>query len=96
MPALRRLFTTRIGPELFGAGMTRAVFTVVGVGTFLAGALYLPTLGPTRVELVLALLLLAVFAVLCAAFGQLAVIAERLEGRAPPPAPAAPPRAEVG
>lgn len=84
MSRLRRLFTAPVGSELFGAGTIRAVFTTIGVGTFLAGALYLPTLQPTRVELVLALLLLllAVFAVICATFGRLAVLVERLETRA--------------
>ncbi|MBX9579809.1 MAG: hypothetical protein K2X87_05825 [Gemmataceae bacterium] len=81
MSALRRVFVTPVGPELFGAATVRAVFTTTGVCTFLLGTLYLPTLGPTRVELILALLLLAVFAVLCAAFGQLAVLVERLENR---------------
>ena len=81
MSALRRLLAKPVGPELFGAAVVRAVMTVIGVGTFLAGALYLPTLGPTRVEMILALLLLAVFAVGCATFGQLVVLVERLERR---------------
>jgi hypothetical protein len=78
---LRRLFLTRVGPNLFGASVIEAVLTTVGVFTFLAGVLYLPSLGPTRVETILALLLLAAVALLCHAVGQLAVIAERLERR---------------
>src|SRR5262249_26774250 len=55
--------------------------------TFLAGTLYLPSLGPSRVEMILALLLLAAVALLCAAVGQLAVIIERLERREDASAP---------
>lgn len=44
-----------------------------------AGVLYLPALGPTRVEMILAMLLLAVVALLRHAVGQLAVVIERLE-----------------
>lgn len=81
MTLLRRLFLTRMGPELFGASMIQLVFTFIGVFTFLAGVLYLPTLAPTRVELFLLLLLLAIFSLLCHAVGQLAVLIERLEKR---------------
>jgi hypothetical protein len=81
MAAIRRVFAARIGPNLFGASVVQPVLTAVGVFTFLVGALYLPALGPTRVELVLALLLLAAVALLCTAVGQLAAILERLEGR---------------
>jgi hypothetical protein len=81
MAMLRRLFLTRVGPDVFGASVVQPTLTAVGVFTFLAGALYLPSLGPTRVELILALLLLAVFALLCTAVGQLAVVIERLEVR---------------
>jgi hypothetical protein len=81
MTLLRRLFLTRVGPNLFGASVIELVLTTVGVFTFLAGVLYLPYLGPTRVEMILALLLLATVALLCHAVGQLAVIAERLERR---------------
>jgi hypothetical protein len=81
MSRLRRLFVTPVGPELFGAGTARAVLTAVGVVTFVLGALYLPSLEPTRMEALLALLLLGVFALLCATLGQLAVLVERLEGR---------------
>jgi hypothetical protein len=48
------------------------------VFTFLAGVSYLSRLEPTRVEMTLALLLLACFALLCTAIGQLAVVIERL------------------
>jgi hypothetical protein len=81
MSLLRRLFATRVGPDLFGAAVIQAVMTTVGVFTFLAGALYLPSLAPTRVEMILALLLLAAVALLCTAVGQLAVIIERLDKR---------------
>jgi hypothetical protein len=81
MTLLRRLFLTRVGPNLFGASVLQSVLTTVGVFTFLAGVLYLPYLGPTRVEMILALLLLAAVALLCHVVGQLAVIAERLERR---------------
>jgi hypothetical protein len=52
---------------------------------FFAGILYLPSLGPTRVEMILALLLLAAVALLCTAVGQLAVVIERLGGRSEKP-----------
>jgi len=79
MTLLRRLFLTRMGPNIFGASVIQAILTIVGVFTFLAGAMYLPSLGPTRVEMILALLLLAVLALLCTAVGQLAVVIERLD-----------------
>jgi drug/metabolite transporter (DMT)-like permease len=79
MVTIRRLFTARVGPTLFGASAVQPVLTAVGVFTFLAGALHLPSLGPTRVEMILALLLLAAVALLCTAVGQLAAILERLE-----------------
>src|SRR4051794_12915427 len=79
MTFLRRLFLARIGPNLFGASVIQPVLTAVGVFTFLAGVLYLPSLGPTRVEMILALLLLATVALLCTAVGQLTVLIERLE-----------------
>jgi len=81
MTAVRRLFTRRVGPNLFGAAVVQPTLTAVGVFTFLAGALYLPALGPTRVEAILALLLLAAVALLCTAVGQLAAVLERLEAR---------------
>jgi hypothetical protein len=82
MALLRRLFTARVGPALAGAAVLQPVMTTVGVFTFLAGVLYLPALGPTRVEMIALLLLLAAVALLCHAVGQLAAILERLEGRA--------------
>jgi hypothetical protein len=77
----RRLFTARVGPELCGAAIIQPVMTIVGVFTFLAGALYLPSLAPTRVEMIIVLLLLAAVALLCTAVGQLTAILERLNRR---------------
>src|SRR5947209_19017223 len=92
MNLLRRLFLTRVGPDLLGASFLAPVFTVVGVFTFFAGVLYLPSLGPTRVEMILALLLLAIVALLCHAVGQLAVVIEHLQESANKSAePTAPP-----
>ena len=92
MTLLRRLFLTRVGPNVFGASVIQPALTIVGVITFLAGVLYLPSLGPTRVEMILALLLLAAVALLCHAVGQLAVVVERLQERGPRNAgPGAPP-----
>ena len=79
MTRLRRLFFSRVGPDISSAAVIQPVLTAVGVFTFLAGALYLPSLGPTRIEMILALLLLAAVALLCTAVGQLTVIVERLE-----------------
>jgi hypothetical protein len=56
MTLLRRLFLTRVGPNVFGASVIQPVLAIVGVFTFLAGVMYLPSLGPTRVEMILALL----------------------------------------
>lgn len=81
MSALRRLFTARFGPNVFGASVIQPVLTAVGVCTFLAGVLYLPYLGPTRVEMIMILLLLAAVALLCTAVGLLAAVLERLESR---------------
>jgi len=81
MTLLRRMFLTRIGPKVFGASVIQPVLTLVGVFTFFAGILYLPSLGPSRVEMILALLLLAAVALLCTAVGQLAAVIERLDGR---------------
>jgi hypothetical protein len=81
MAYLRRLFTARVGPELCGAAIIQPVMTTLGVFTFLAGALYLPSLAPTRVEMIIVLLLLASVALLCTAVGQLAAILERLNRR---------------
>ena len=88
----RRLFFTRMGPSLFGASVIQPVLTAVGVFTFFAGVLYLPSLGPTRVEMILALLLLAIVALLCHAVGQLAFVIEHLQESANKSAePTAPP-----
>jgi hypothetical protein len=81
MSPFRRLFLKGVGPDVFGASVIQPTLTLVGIFTFLAGVLYLPSIGPTRVELILALLLLAVFALLCTAVGQLAVVIERLNAR---------------
>jgi len=81
MTRLRRLFFTQVGPNIIGASVIQPVLTAVGVFTFLAGVLYLPSLGPTRVEMILALLLLAAAALLCTAVGQLAVVVEQLGRR---------------
>jgi hypothetical protein len=81
MRLLRRIFLGRIGPEVGSAAVIQPVMTTVGVFTFLAGTLYLPSLGPTRVEMIVVLLLLAAVALLCHAVGQLAAITERLGGR---------------
>ena len=81
MAFLRRLFTARVGPNLCGAAVVKPVMTTVGVFTFLAGALYLPSLGPTRVEMIVVLLLLAAVALLCTAVGQLTAVLERQESR---------------
>jgi hypothetical protein len=81
MSLLRQLLTARVGPDLCRAAVIQPVMTSVGVFTFLAGALYLPSLGPTRVEMILVLLLLAAVALLCTAVGQLTAVLERLESR---------------
>ena len=81
MGYVRRLFLGRVGPELTSGSVLQPVMTAVGVFTFIAGVLYLPTLAPTRVEMIGLLLLLASVALLCHAVGQLAVIVERLQRR---------------
>ena len=81
MTRVRRLIFKRFGPDLVGATVVQPVMTTVGVFTFLAGVLYLPSLAPTRVEMITILLLLAVVALLCHAVGQLAAVLERLERR---------------
>ena len=81
MTLLRRLLTTRIGPDLGGSAVIQPVLTTVGMFTFLAGALYLPSLAPTRVEMIVVLLLLATVALLCTAVGQLTAVLERLKPR---------------
>jgi hypothetical protein len=78
MKLLRRLFVARIVPTEFEASLIQVVLTIVGVFVFLAGVLYLPSLNPTSVQMILALLLLAAVALLCTAVGQLTVVLERL------------------
>jgi hypothetical protein len=80
MTLLPRLFLAPLASHLSGTTVISAVLTAVGVFTFLAGVLYLPRLEPTRVEMILALLLLASFALVCTAVGQLAVVIDR-QGR---------------
>jgi hypothetical protein len=79
---LPRLFLTRIVPTQLEASLIQVALTIVGVFVFLAGVLYLPSLNPTRVQMILALLLLAAVALLCTAVGQLTIVLERL-GRRP-------------
>jgi hypothetical protein len=81
MALLRRWFLTRVGPSLFEASVIQPVMTFVGVFTFLAGVLYLPSLAPTRLEMIQTLLLLAAVACLCHVVGQLTVVIERLNER---------------
>ncbi len=79
MPRLRALFATEVMADRTVPCLIRSVLTSVGVVTFLFGTFGLQYLGPTRVEMILALLLLATFAVASAALGQLVVIADLLE-----------------
>ena len=81
MAFLRRLFTARVGPNLGSAAVIQPVMTSVGAFTVLAGALYLPRLVPTRIEMIVVLLLLAAVAMLCTIVGQLTAILERLGRR---------------
>ena len=82
MGFLSRLFRARVGPDLSSASVIQPALAVVGVVTFLAGALYLPVLAPTRVEMIMILLLLASVALLCTAVGQLAAgVAHELRKR---------------
>lgn len=82
MSRLRQLFATPVWSDRAGAAGMRAVLTGIGVFTFLFGTYGLQYLGPTRMEAVLALLLLAVFAMMCATLGQVIVLVELLDGRA--------------
>jgi hypothetical protein len=81
MSRVRTLLATTIVPERSVPQVIRGVLTGVGVFTFLVGVFGLQYLAPTRVEMILALLLLATFAVASAALGQLVVIADLLERR---------------
>jgi hypothetical protein len=87
---LRRLFTTPLVAEHTTPQLIRAVLTGVGVFTFLFGTFGLQYLGPTRVEMILALLLLGVFAMASAGLGHLVVIADLLERQTEPRAAAEP------
>src|SRR5262245_35230926 len=86
MALLRRLLFTRVGPNLSAAAVIQPALAVVGVFTFVAGGLYLPSPRPTVVEAVMILLLLAAVALLCTAVGQLSAVLERLDARADRPA----------
>lgn len=81
MSRVRALLTTAVLPTGAEPYLVRGVLTGVGVVAFLLGVLFLPALAPTRVELFILLLLLAVFALGCAAVGQLAVVVHLLEKR---------------
>jgi drug/metabolite transporter (DMT)-like permease len=87
MTAIRRILSARVGSKVSAASVIQAVLTAVGVFTFIAGVLYLPTLAPSRVEMFLMLLGLAAVALLCTAVGQLAVVIERLDARRDTPPP---------
>jgi hypothetical protein len=78
---LGRLFASRIVTSLFGGSVVRPLLTAIGLFTFLAGGFYLLTLEPTRMQLIMGILLLAVFALLCTAVGQLATAIDRLDVR---------------
>ncbi|MFO0800779.1 MAG: hypothetical protein U0804_25210 [Gemmataceae bacterium] len=81
MSRVRALFAATVVPARSTPHLIRGVLTGVGVFTFLFGVFGLQFLTPTRVEMVLALLLLATFAVASAALGQLVVIADHLDRR---------------
>lgn len=81
MSRLRALLATTVIPDRSTPHLVRGVLTGVGVFTFLFGVFGLQYLAPTRVEMILALLLLATFAVASAGLGQLVVIADLLERR---------------
>ena len=81
MSRLRSLLTTAVVADRTVPYLIRNVLTGVGVFTFLFGVFGLQFLAPTRVEMILALLLLATFAVASAALGHLVVIADLLERR---------------
>lgn len=81
MSGIRRLLRTRLGSNLRISTVIQSVLTGTGVFTFIAGVLYLPTLGPTQVEAILGLMLLAILALACTAVGQLTRVVELLEAR---------------
>ncbi len=82
MSRIRTLLATPVIADRSTPYLVRAVLSCVGVFTFLFGTFGLQYLRPTRVEMILALLLLATFAVASAALGQLVVIADLLERQA--------------
>ena len=81
MTLLHRVLFSRVAPNLFAASVVQPLLTAIGVFTFLAGALYLPSLEPTRMQLIMGFLLLGVFALLCTSVGLLAKIVARLESQ---------------
>ena len=87
MSRVRTLLAATVVPERSVPQVIRGALTGVGVFTFLFGVLGLQFLAPTRVEMVLVLLLLATFAVASAALGQVVVIAALIERRAEADAP---------
>ncbi len=78
MSRVRQLLLTPVRPGLTPAAVVSRVMTAAGVFTFVAGTLYLPSLNPTQIEAIVVLLLLGILAVSCAAFGQLAILVERI------------------
>ena len=96
MTLIRRILRTRVAPNLSGAAVLQAVLTGVGVFTFLFGTFGLQYLGPTRIEAILALLLLGVFAMTAAGLGHLVVIADLLERQTAPRAAAEPATGRAG
>lgn len=82
MSRLRALLTTAVVPDRTVPYVLGNLLTGVGVFTFLFVTFGLQSLAPTRVEMILAMLLLATFAVASAGLGQLVVIADLLERRA--------------
>jgi hypothetical protein len=78
MSRLRALLATPVFADATTPYLIRGVLTGIGVFTFLFGVFGLQFLAPTRVEMILALLLLGIFAMTAAGLGQLVVIADRL------------------
>jgi hypothetical protein len=81
MRSISKLLRTQLIGKTTGAKILQAALTAVGVFTFIAGTLYLPSLSPTRIEAIIVLLLLGIMALACTAVGQLAVIVESLRRR---------------
>lgn len=84
MSRLRTLFAAEVVADRMTPYLIRSVLTGVGVFTFLFGTFGLQFLAPTRVEMILVLLLLTTFAVASAALGHLVVIADLLERQTGP------------